>query len=190
MADQENNEKSGIVEGQTSKRPGLVAQGLPWLITALAVVAFAAGGFVVGRLFGTRGDAQTADAAQAGPGETAPLQEPSLAPDTGEGWYYDMEPVVVNLNEPGVTRYVRVGLTLEISKTMSEKDGTAFLDQKKPLLKHWLTLFLANQTTADMRGEKNLLRLQAQISDAFNEGLFPGKTPCVKRVLFKELSIT
>lgn len=189
MADQENNEKSRIVERETSKSGGLVAQALPWLITALAVVAFAAAGFVVGRLFGTRGNAQTAGAAQAGPGETARLQEPPLAADTGRNWYYDLEPAVVNLNEPGVTRYVRVGLTLEISSTMGEKDGTAFLDQKKPLLKHWLTLFLANQTIEDMRGEKNLLRLQAQISDAFNKGLFPGTKPRVKRILFKELSI-
>ncbi len=189
MADQENIEKTGIAEQETAQGKGLVARVLPWLMTALVVVAFAAMGFLVGRLFGTRGNMQTAGAAQADPEEAARLQEPPLVADTGESWYYDMEAVVVNLNEPGVTRYVRVGLTLEISRTMGEKDGTSFLDQKKPLLKHWLTLFLANQTIEDMRGERNLMRLQTQISDVFNEGLFPDTKPRIKRVLFKEISI-
>jgi hypothetical protein len=41
----------------------------------------------------------------------------------------------------------------------------------------------------DTRGEKNLRRMQVQISDAFNEGLFPNTKPRIKRVLFKEFSI-
>ncbi len=189
MADQENIEKTGIAEQEAAQGKGIVTRVLPYLVTALVVVSFAVMGFLVGRLFGTRGTMQTAAAAQDGTGQAARLQEPAPATDTGESWYYDLEPVVVNLNEPGVTRYVRVGLTLEVSRTMGGKDGTDFLDQKKPLLKHWLTLFLANQTIEDMRGERNLLRLQAQISDAFNEGLFPDTKPHIKRVLFKELSI-
>lgn len=188
MADQENIEKTEIAEQEAAQGKGIVTRVLPWLITTLVVVSFAATGFLVGRLFGTRGSAQAATA-QAGTGQAARPPEAAPATDTGQSWYYDLEPVVVNLNEPGVTRYVRVGLTLELSRTMGEKDGTDFLDQKKPLLKHWLTLFLANQTIEDMRGERNLLRLQAQISDAFNEGLFPDTKPHIKRVLFKELSI-
>jgi len=189
VADQENTERTGIAEKETAQGKGLVGRMLPWLMTALVVVAFAAAGFLAGRLFGTRGNAQTAAAAQTGPDQAVQPEVPPLAADTGESWYYDLEPVVVNLNEPGVTRYVRVGLTLEVSRTMGEKDGTAFLDQKKPLLKHWLTLFLANQTIEDMRGERNLMRLQTQISDVFNEGLFPDAKPRITRVLFKELSI-
>ena len=100
-----------------------------------------------------------------------------------------MEPVVANLNEPGVSRYARVGLTLEMDTSMEQKAGAVFLDEKKPLLKHWLTLYLSNQTLEDIRGEKRLRHVQAQISDSFNQGLFPDGKPHIKRVLFKELSI-
>jgi flagellar basal body-associated protein FliL len=96
---------------------------------------------------------------------------------------------VANLNEPGVTRYVRVTLTLEIDSQLAEKDGITFLEQRKPLLKNWLTLFIANLTLEDIRGERNLRQVQNQIAETFNQGLFPNAQPCVKRILFKELSI-
>ena len=112
-----------------------------------------------------------------------------LTAGTGQSWYYDLDPVVVNLNDPGVTRYVRISLTLEVSSAMDEKEGRPFLDQKKPLMKHWLTLFLSNQTIEDARGEKNLMRMQTQISDTLNNGLIPGGKPRIKNVLFKEFAI-
>ena len=114
-------------------------------------------------------------------------QTPPEKPDE-PSWYYDLEPVIGNLNEPRAVRYVRLGLTLEISG-MAEKDGIAFFEQRKPLLKNWLTLYLNNLTLDDTRGEKNLREMQAQISDAFNQSLFPNSSPRIKRVLFKELSI-
>jgi flagellar basal body-associated protein FliL len=184
MAEQESIERSAEVEIDLPEPKGSFAQILPWLVPAVVVLVFAVGGFWVGRLFGTRGQAQTAAGAEAdGP------QEPALKPGTGESWYYELDPVVVNLNEPGVTRYVRIGLTLEVSGTLDEKEGRAFLDQKRPLMKHWLTLFLANQTIEDARGEKNLMRMQTQISDTLNTGLFPGSKPRIKSILFKEFAI-
>ena len=184
MAEQENTEKNQEVEIDLPKPKGPFAKILPWLVPAVVVLVFAVGGFWVGRLFGTRGQAQTAAGAEIdGP------KEPALKPGTGESWYYELDPVVVNLNEPGVTRYVRIGLTLEVSGTLDEKEGRVFLDQRKPLIKHWLTLFLANQTIEDARGEKNLTRIQTQISDTLNKGLFPGGKPRVTSVLFKEFAI-
>jgi len=189
VAEQENVEKNESPEppGQPSK--GLAASILPWLITGLVVVVFAAGGFLFGRLFGTRGQAQTASGAERGqPAESASSRGSEEGAKTGESWYYDLDPVVANLNEPGVTRYVRMGLTLEISNTLKEEEGKAFLDQKRPLLKHWLTLFLSNQTLDEARGE-NLVRLQTRLSDVLNQGLFPGAKPQIKSVLFKEFAI-
>ena len=106
-----------------------------------------------------------------------------------EGWFYELDPVVANLNEPGVTRYVRISLTLDITQAWVQEEATLFLDQKKPLMKHWLTLYLANQTIEDMRGERNLVRMQANIRDIFNQGLFPNAQPRIKDVLFKEFAI-
>jgi flagellar basal body-associated protein FliL len=190
MAEQETTEKTKSPEPEAPKAAGASARLLPWLLPTLVVLVFAASGFVVGRLFGTRGPAQTAAGAEPTTrAEAEKAKEPALKPGTGQSWYYDLDPVVVNLNEPGVTRYVRIGLTLEVSSEMEEKEGRLFLDQKKPLMKHWLTLFLSNQTIEDARGEKNLMRMQTQISDLINSNLFPGSKPRIKSVLFKEFAI-
>jgi flagellar basal body-associated protein FliL len=190
MAEPEDNRKNQDPELEAPKAQGPLARILPWLVPALVVVLFAAAGFLVGRSFGTRGQAQNTSGAELNhPAEAALPKEPDLKAETGESWYYDLDPVVVNLNDPGVTRYVRVSLTLEISSAMDEKEGKPFLDQKKPLMKHWLTLFLSNQTIEDARGEKNLMRMQSQISDTLNNGLFPGSKPRIKNILFKEFAI-
>ncbi len=190
MAEQENVEKNKDPVLEAPKAQGPLARVVPWLIPAIVVLVFAAGGFLVGRAFGTRGHAQNAAGAEGGePAEVAVPQEPVLTAGAGQSWYYDLDPVVVNLNDPGVTRYVRISLTLEVSSAMDEKEGKPFLDQKKPLMKHWLTLFLSNQTIEDARGERNLMRMQSQISDTLNNGLFPGSKPRIKSVLFKEFAI-
>jgi len=190
MAEPEDPRKNKDPELEAPKAQGPLVRVLPWLVPALVVVLFAAGGFLVGRSFGTRGQAQNAAGAESNPAaESALPQEPDLKAGTGQSWYYDLDPVVVNLNDPGVTRYVRISLTLEVSSAMGEGEGRPFLDQKKPLMKHWLTLFLSNQTIEDARGEKNLMRMQTQISDTLNNGLFPGSKPRIKSVLFKEFAI-
>ncbi|MBN1359548.1 MAG: flagellar basal body-associated FliL family protein [Sedimentisphaerales bacterium] len=190
MADPENSEKEDQEKSQdTQPKHGTAGRIVSWLAPVLAVVVCAGAGFVLGRLFGTRGATQTVSAAQppASVEATASPMPPETA-DGGASWYYDVDPVIGNLNEPGVVRYVRLGLTLEVGG-MSEKDGTAFFEQRKPLLKNWLTLYLNNLTLDDVRGEKNLRQMQTQIADAFNQSLFPGAKPRIKRILFKELSI-
>jgi flagellar basal body-associated protein FliL len=189
MAEPENVEKKDPEAGQEAKPgKGLVGKVAPWLAPVLAIVVCAGAGFAIGRLFGARGGARTVSAAEKpSPAETA---APQVPPEQTEepSWFYDLEPVIGNLNEPRAVRYVRLGLTLEISG-MGEKDGIPFLEQRTPLLKNWLTLYLNNLTLEDTRGEKNLRRMQTQIADAFNQSLFPNSSPRIKRVLFKELSI-
>lgn len=190
MAEQETKEKGKSSESASAQAAGPLTKIMPWLIPAAVVLVFAVGGFLIGRSFGTQGSAQNVSAAeQNAPATAAPSKEPTLKADTGEYWYYDLDPVVVNLNEPGVTRYARVGLTLDISSTMEEKEGRSFLEQKKPLMKHWLTLFLSNQTLEDTRGEKNLTRMEAQLCEAFNSSLFPSAKGRIRGILFREFAI-
>ena len=194
MADKPNdvNEHSSPSQVPLPEPPparGMQGKITPWLITALTVLVCAGAGFGVGRMFGTRGKAQTASAAS----ETTPAEKShgksKSESESSEPWFYDIEPIVANLNEPGVTRYVRVALTLEMGNGMEPVAGKEFLDQKKPLLKHWLTLYLSNQTLEGIRGEKNLRQVQTQMTDALNQGLFPDDKPQILDVLFKELSI-
>jgi flagellar basal body-associated protein FliL len=188
MAEPQKTQKNEpAAEHDAQPKKGKASKLLTCLIPLLTIALCAAGGFMVGRLFGTRGQAQNVSAAER-PDPTAALP-PIKASGAGPSGYYDLEPVVANLNEPGVTRYVRVTLTLEIDSQLAEKDGITFLEQRKPLLKNWLTLFIANLTLEDIRGERNLRQVQNQIAETFNQGLFPNAQPCVKRILFKELSI-
>ncbi|MCU0914484.1 MAG: flagellar basal body-associated FliL family protein [Planctomycetes bacterium] len=190
MAEPEKNEQSKSPELEVPLNPSRLARVMPWLVPAVVVVVLAAGGFLVGRGFGVRGPSGAAGGAEHGQAEhAATSKEPASHPGTGESWYFDLEPIVVNLNEPGVTRYVRAGLTLEMSSTMDEKEGRPYLEQRTTLMKHALTLFLSNQTIEDARGEKNLTRMLNQIVAALNAAVFPGSKPRIQAVLFKEFAI-
>ncbi|MBN1505462.1 MAG: flagellar basal body-associated FliL family protein [Sedimentisphaerales bacterium] len=191
MADEPNvtQEQGSAPQAEAPLPKAVQGKIMPWLITALAVVVCTAGGFLVGRMFGTRGKAQTASAAEPARHVAGAHEKSKPRSEKGEPWFYDIEPIVANLNEPGVTRYVRVALTLEVSNDVEATAGKELLDQKKPLLKHWLTLYLSNQTLEGIRGEKNLRQVQTQMTDALNQGLFPNDKPQIVNVLFKELSI-
>lgn len=185
MADQETDRSP---QDAQSKAGGTGKKIASLLITILTIALCAAAGFVVGRLFGTRGKTQTVSAAETNPLGDA-LRKDTGEPDAEQGWYYHLDPVVANLNEPGVTRYVRVALIFEISNSLKPTEGTVLLDKQKPVMMHWLRLYLSNETLEDFRGEKNLRRMETELSDAFNQRLFPDARPLVKRILFKELSI-
>ena len=161
-----------------------------WLVPVLVGVVLAALGFTVGRLLrvgGSAGAVSGAEGNEAVAGNVDPAA--NLQSDTVPGWYYELEALVANLNEPGVTRYARVTLTLEVSRAMKQADGITFFETNKPRLKNWLTLYLSNKSLEDIRGAENLRRMQSEVTDLFNRGLFPNEPPKIKQVLFKELSI-
>jgi flagellar basal body-associated protein FliL len=130
------------------------------------------------------GDAKHGDAKQA---EQLKPDKPGAAKE--DSWYYNLEPVVANLDEPGATRYVRAALTLEMSPEISAEKGAAFMEQKKPLLTNLLTIYLAGLNIEATRGDKNLKRIQSDICDTFNERLFPNGKPLIKRILIKEFAV-
>jgi len=188
IKDQQEDSKEGSSDKKASKR-----SLLPWIIIAVVVALCAGAGFGLGRLFGGSGATETPSPSQQD--QSTQAQEPQVtSPDlsgnsSDKSWYYDLEPVVANLDEPSVTRYVRVALTLEMDSQVDKKKGVAFIEEKKPLLTNWLTIYLAGLSLEDVRGDKNLKRIQSQILDAFNERLFPDSKPQIKRVLLKEFAI-
>ena len=189
MADPENNEDKG--QEKPAEAPAKKGGGklFTWLLPVGAIVVCAGMGFFVGRLFGTRGAAQNVSAAEQS-GQSDAVQDAASTPvDTGPSWYYDIEPVIGNLTDPGVVHYIRIAVTLEISG-ISEKDGTSLLDQKTPLIRNLLLLYLNNLTSEDVQGEQSLRRMQAQIADMLNQNLFGGTPGTVKQVLFREKSMS
>ncbi len=167
---------------------------LPWIIMAVIVVVCAGAGFGLGRLFAGTGKQQTAEPDKgvdkaAEPAKAENLKTEGAAAETAKTWFFDLEPVVANLDEPGVTRYIRVTLTLEIDQEIDKKKGEEFLKEQKPVLTNWLSIYLAGLSLDDIRGNKNHMRIQSQILDSFNEKLFPGAKPQIKHILFKEFAV-
>ena len=149
--DDEKSSKSGI---------------LLWIILAVVVALCAGVGFGLGRLFaGSDKGKPAADSQQATvESNQAENVNPDITDSTAKSsqktWYYDLEPVVANLDEPNVTRYVRVALTLQMNPDVSQKKGNSFLEEKKLLLANWLTIYLAGLSIEEIRGDKNLERIQ------------------------------
>jgi len=189
---QQEQEKQQNPEAEKSDKKSLITRFLPWIIMVVVVLVCAGGGFRVGRIFAGPG---TLEADASGSGANAQNMPDELkanndsAEDSDNVWYYDLDPVVANLNEPTVTRYVRASFTLEMSADMDVKGGTAFLDEKKPILTNWLTVYLSSLSLDDIRGDKNLKSIQSHVRDAFNEKLFPDSQAQIKQVLIKEFPV-
>lgn len=125
-------------------------------------------------------------------GQSTPAKMESIASDTASTantWFYDLEPVVANLDVPGVTRYVRVSLKLEMSSKVDQKKGENFLAGKMPIMANWLNIYLASLNLDDVRGEHNLQRIQSHILRAFNDQLFPQQEPQILGILFREFNV-
>jgi flagellar basal body-associated protein FliL len=185
MADEdERNEQKATKEEKPSKG-GI----LKWVILGVIIAVCAGSGFVLGRLLA--GSPASEPNAPAQEDQQPQSTEPEAADseqDTQDMLYYDLTPVVANLNEPKVTRYVRATLTLAINRK-ADKKGPAFFENKKPYIINWLTIYLASQSLEDIRGEKNLKRIQSEVKDLLNEKLFPDSKPPITRVLFREFAV-
>jgi len=192
IKEQEEQEEQEDPKAEKSDNKSLIARFLPWIIILVVVLICACAGLSVGRLFAGSGTPEGAESGSES-GESAQIEDLKAdnhsAKDSAKVWYYDLDPVVANLNEPTVTRYVRASLTLEMSAEMNVKKGTAFLDEKKPILINWLTVYLSSLGLEDIRGDNNLRSIQSHIRDAFNEQLFPDSKPQIKQVLIKEFPV-
>jgi len=185
-------EKKEDSPAEQSAKKSLIGWLLPWVIMGAVVVFCAGAGFGLSRMFAGSGT-PAAPESPAKPDEPASAE--NLAPDNtaaGEApksWYYDLDPVVANLNEPSVTRYVRATFTLEVNPEIDKTKGTEFLNERKPVLINWLTVYLSSLRLEDIRGDKNLKSIQSRVCEAFNEKLFPDSKPQIKQVLIKEFPV-
>lgn len=182
---QETTEKQEATKTEGGEKKSFVARFLPKIIIVVVVVIVAGTGFILGRLFGGSSTDQTHGQSP----DLENIKAKGSEDDLEKSWYYHLEPVIANLNVADVTRYVKASLTLEVSSELDEKKGIAFLDEKKPILTNWLTVYLASLRLEDIRGDSNLKRIQSQVLDAFNEKLFPDSKPIIKNILFKEFAV-
>jgi len=169
--------------------PAAAAAMKPFLVVCAAAVVVSAGaGFGVARFLVGQGPAPAA-------ADTPPVVElppepaPAAAPAPDAFSYYDFEPIVVNLDEPRLTRYIRITLTLAI-RAENREAALVVIEKNKPELKNWLTVFFASCTLEQVRGAANLNRLRREILDAFCQQLWPDQKPLINHILFKEFAIS
>lgn len=189
MAEETQTTEEKKPTGATLEKRASKGSLIGWLILFAVVTAGITGGFALSQLIGGHPGAGT----DAQPGEDRPDNpEVLLAPPGTENssWSYDkIEPVVANLDEPGVTRYIRVTVTLEISGQVDRAKMETFLSEKNAVLKDWLTTYFAGLSLEDVRGSRNLARIKREIQERLNEMLFADGRPLISRVLFKEFAV-
>lgn len=187
---QETQEVKEDTKKEAGEKKSLVTRFLPKVIIVIVVAIFAGAGFTLARLLAGSPTSQTTGGSEQGrSSQLENIDAKGSGADSQKSWYYHLEPVIANLNVDDVTRYVKASLTLEVSFEVDEKKGTVFIDEKKPILTNWLTVYLASLRLEDIRGDSNLKRIQSQVLDAFNEKLFPDSKPKIKRILFKEFAV-
>ena len=179
-------------ESQDTPAPEKKSGGLlQWIILAAVILVFAAVGFVLGRLL-NKGPATVE--AQAATQQESEQQDNSMdllldKADGTKGWYYDLEAVATNLSEPGSTRYVRAGLTLEMSPKVDQAKATTYLDERKPIMTNLLNIYFAGLTVEDLNSNKDMRRIQAELVEIFNDSLFPDGKILIKSILFREFGV-
>jgi flagellar basal body-associated protein FliL len=109
--------------------------------------------------------------------------------ETADGWFYELDAVMANLDEPGVTRFLRASITIQFTKDYDVAVGGPLVHEKKMILRDWLTTYFAGLGIEDVRGTMSLARIKNQIRDQFNEMLFPNSKPLVHAIILKEFAV-
>ena len=95
---------------------------------------------------------------------------------------------VVNLNDPALTRYLSLEVTIQADGP-DEEDVKTALESRKPILQTWLTSHLADKTLEDIRGKVGVNRLRREIQDNFNALLFTDGRERIQDILFEEFHV-
>ncbi len=187
--DKKKKEDTKTEKDEQSQQAGTKISILTWIIMAVAVVLLAGSGFVLGRLSAGSPSPETIESFQEN-SQTKEMMSNDSETGSKDTWYYnDLESVVVNPDEPGATRFVRVGLILEINSGLSEDKAKELIEAQKPPLINWLNLYFKSLTLDEMGNDRDMKRILSQICDAFNEMLFPDAKPQIKRILIREFNI-
>lgn len=96
--------------------------------------------------------------------------------------------IVVNLNEPALTKYLSLDITL-LADAKDEDAVVSGVESRLPILRTWLTSHLADKSMEDVRGKAGINRLRREIQDQFNALLFDDGRERVRDVLFEEFHV-
>ena len=192
MADvDEKKEEQKETKTEEKESKSLLKKLLPWVIMIIVVGLCAGAGLGLGSILAGTDQQKEENEAQASQADKTNDEKVNIegGKDSKDVWYYELDPVVANLNEPSVARYVSAALTLQISSNVDEKEYRSVIDEKKPILTDWLTVYLAGLSLEETRGDNNLKTIQSQILEAFNDILFEDFKPQIKQILFRAFAV-
>lgn len=98
------------------------------------------------------------------------------------------DPVVVNLNEDRLTRYLKIKILLVVDAGEEKTVGELVL-KKKPALKNWLIANLSDKSLSEVSGAAGLNKMRREIWHQFNSELFPGSAEKVLDIFFEEFVV-
>lgn len=186
---EQSKDQSEETKTEDNEKKSLVGRLLPILMIIFVVGLCSGGGFFLGRVLGGSDEQVEADIEIDQSDIANAINEGNSSGDGSDCWYYDLEPVIANLNEPSVTRYVSASLTFEMSSTLDKDKGTEYLEEKKPIIINWMTIYLSGLGLDDIRGDKNLMSIKSHIRDSLNEILFPDSKPQINDVLIQKFPV-
>jgi flagellar basal body-associated protein FliL len=188
----EKDKEAKGTEKDDSSKSGKTKTGiLAWIIMLLVVTLLSGSGFIVGRLIaGDSKGIMPSAAEEPMPAEPAKAQKGDSKKAPAGTWYYnDLQSVIVNPDEPGATRFVRVALILEVSNELTQEKARELFQAKSPLLVNWLNLYFKSLSLSQMENDRDIKRILSQVCDGFNEILFPETKPLIQNVLIREFNI-
>jgi len=96
-----------------------------------------------------------------------------------------MDPFVVNLNEEGSSRYLKVQVELEL-KEKKDEDVVHAMEGAQKIIRDELLRYLSGLKVADTQGEEGKTKIREQILARINQQIGEGK---VSRVFFNEFVV-
>ncbi len=117
------------------------------------------------------------------PAEAAPAHPPPPNTSEVQGPVIALEPFVVNLDEPGTSRYLKITLELEL---FAQGDAEATLTKSKQLVRDSILSHLSGLHVKDTLGAEAKDKIRADLMAKIEKLLGPDK---VRRMFFQEFVI-
>lgn len=107
-----------------------------------------------------------------------------------EAWpaFIDFAPMVVNLDDGRLNRYLLVDFSLQTPRSSYGRISQAIL-RKKALVQDSLTSYLSDKTLNEVRGSSAQDLIRRDIKDRLNTLLFPDGSDEIEAVLFQQFAI-
>ena len=170
MAEELENEVEE--EGPSGKFP------IKWVIVGITVLVLAGGGYVGWSMVQT--DAKTPEVQEETSGDAASTSPVAVEPEVGQT--FDLDPFVVNLNEPGGKRYLKAKIGLEFIREEIRVEMAA----RVPQLRDIILLYLSSKTLEEIQSVDGKIELKNALITRVNQVLKTGK---VRNIYFTQFVI-